>query len=137
MSSGTGALYAILAYGAWGLLPIYWKLFGAAPAAEVLSHRIIWPGVFLSGILALQRRQAEVAELLRSPRRLLLLAFTAALPTFNWGLYIYGVNSDRVVETSLGYFINPLVNVLLGFLFFRERLHWGQTLAVMLCSSNC
>ncbi len=131
---GAGPLYAVLAYGAWGLLPIYWKLLGAVPAVEVLSHRVVWSLVFLSGILALQQRQAELAELLRSPRRLAILALTAALLSFNWGLYIYGVNSDRVVETSLGYFINPLVNVLLGFLFFRERLRRGQVLAVLLAT---
>lgn len=127
---GIGPLYAILAYGAWGLLPIYWKFLDAVPAVEVLSHRIIWSMVFLSGILLLQRRWAELTELLRSPRRLVLLAFTALLLSFNWGLYIYGVNSDQVVEASLGYFINPLVNVLLGFLFFRERLLRSQLLAV-------
>jgi chloramphenicol-sensitive protein RarD len=124
--------YALLAYSAWGFLPIYWKLFGQVSAAEVLTHRIIWSMVFLSGLLLLQRRGSEVQQLLRTPRHLGVLFTTAALLSLNWGLYIYGVNTDRVVETSLGYFINPLVNVLLGFLFLKERLSRGQTIAVIL-----
>jgi chloramphenicol-sensitive protein RarD len=128
----TGALYALLAYSSWGLLPIYWKFFGQVPAVEVLCHRMIWSMVFLAGILIVQQRKAEVIQLWRSPQKLGLLFLTAALLTFNWGLYIYGVNTDRVVETSLGYFINPLVNVLLGFVFLKERLNLSQTIAVLL-----
>ncbi|MBI4784147.1 MAG: EamA family transporter RarD [Oscillatoriophycideae cyanobacterium NC_groundwater_1537_Pr4_S-0.65um_50_18] len=126
----SGGLYAVLAYVAWGLLPIYWKLFGQTPAIEVLSHRMIWSMVFLLTLLGLQHRQAELKQL--SPKKVGVLLTTALLLTFNWGLYIYGVNSDRVVETSLGYFINPLVNVLLGFLVFKERLSLGQKIAVLL-----
>lgn len=129
-----GSLYALLAYGSWGLLPIYWKFFTQSSAVEVLSHRLIWSLVFLAIVLMVQQRQAEVGVLLKSPRRLGLLLATAMLLTCNWGLYIYGVNSDRVVETSLGYFINPLVSVLLGFIFLRERLHWGQRMAVLLAA---
>lgn len=91
---------------------------------------MIWSLVFLGGVLMIQGRMPEVRQFLRSPRQILLLLLTASLLTCNWGLYIYGVNTDQVVETSLGYFINPLVTVLLGFLFLRERLRWGQTLAV-------
>lgn len=90
--------------------------------------------VLLSGLLILQRRRSDMNQLWQSPKQLSVLLATAALLTFNWGLYIYGVNTDRVVETSLGYFINPLVNVLLGCLVLRERLHWGQKLAVILAS---
>ncbi|MBD2000035.1 EamA family transporter RarD [Leptolyngbya sp. FACHB-541] len=128
----TGALYAIFAYSSWGLLPIYWKFFGQIPPIEVLSHRIIWSMVFLTGLLLLQRRRAEFAKIWRSPTHLSTLFLTASLLTFNWGLYIYAVNADRVVETSLGYFINPLVNVLLGFVFLKEQLNRWQTLAVVL-----
>jgi chloramphenicol-sensitive protein RarD len=130
----SGTLYAVLAYTAWGLLPIYWKFFGQIPAIEVLSHRMIWSMVFLTLILLVQRRQAEFKQLWQSPGRLGVLLTTALLLTFNWGLYIYGVNTDRVVETSLGYFINPLVSVLLGFLFLKERLSRGQKLAVVLAT---
>lgn len=133
-SASAGSIYALLAYGAWGLLPIYWKFFQQSSPVEVLCHRMLWSLVFLSGILLVQRRQAEVGALLKSPPSLRLLLVTAMLLTCNWGLYIYGVNSDRVVETSLGYFINPLVSVLLGFLFLRERLLRGQQIAVGLAA---
>ncbi len=129
-----GAFYAVLAYTAWGLLPIYWKFFGQIPAVEVLSYRIIWSMVFLTGLLFLQQRSSEFNQLRQSPSRLGILLVTALLLTFNWGLYIYGVNTGRVVETSLGYFINPIINVMLGFVFLKERLNRGQKLAVLLAS---
>ncbi|NJL91942.1 MAG: EamA family transporter RarD [Coleofasciculaceae cyanobacterium SM2_1_6] len=130
----TGAIYALLAYGAWGLFPIYWKFFGQISPVEVLSHRILWSMVLLTVILVLQQRGAEFRELVRSPKSLGALFLTTTLLTCNWGLYIYGINSDRVLETSLGYFINPLVNVLLGFVFLKERLHLGQKVAVFLAT---
>jgi chloramphenicol-sensitive protein RarD len=126
-----GILYAVLAYGIWGIFPIYWKLLGAVPALEILSHRVIWSGFLLLAIVALQKRQQDLAKLFYTKQWLPLFG-SATILAFNWGLYIYGVNSDRVVETSLGYFINPLVNVLLGVIILRERLFWGQWLAVIL-----
>ena len=90
--------------------------------------------VFLTGLALLQRRKAEFTQIWHSPNHLRILLVTALLLTFNWGLYIYGVNTERVVETSLGYFINPLVNVMLGFLFLKERLNRAQKLAVLLAS---
>lgn len=130
-----GGLYAVLAYASWGLLPIYWKFFAQVSAVEVLSHRMIWSALFLTGLLWLQHRQAEFKQVWQ-PKQIGMLLLTASLLAFNWGLYIYGVNTDRVVETSLGYFINPLVNVLLGFLFLKERLHRGQQVAVGLASAG-
>ncbi|MEM6424740.1 MAG: EamA family transporter RarD, partial [Cyanobacteria bacterium P01_D01_bin.128] len=129
-----GWLYAVLAYGSWGLLPIYWKFFQQISAVEVLTQRIIWSLVFLSAILIIQGRWQEFAQLKQRPRHILGLLLSATLLTCNWGLYIYGVNSDRVIETSLGYFINPLVTVLLGFVFLQERLRWGQRIAVGLAT---
>ena len=129
-----GVIYAVLAYTAWGLLPIYWKAFGQIPAIEVLSHRVVWSMVLLIGLLVWQRRISEFSQLWRFPRKVSFLLVTALLLTFNWGLYIYGVNTQRVVETSLGYFINPLVNVLLGFVVLKERLKWEQQIAVLLAS---
>lgn len=127
-----GAVYALFAYAAWGLLPIYWKLFGQTSPIEVLSHRIIWSGLFLMGLLLVQQRRSELGLLWKSPKNLMILFLTASLLSFNWGLYIYGVNTDRVIETSLGYYINPLVNVTLGALFLQERLNRKQKLAVLL-----
>jgi chloramphenicol-sensitive protein RarD len=131
-----GILYAILAYSFWGLLPVYWKLLGSVPALEILSHRMIWSGLLLLGILLIQSRGTDLLKLLRQPKRSLPLLASASLLAFNWGLYIYGVNSDRVIETSLGYFINPLVCVLLGVIVLHERLQWGQWLAVFLAASG-
>jgi chloramphenicol-sensitive protein RarD len=90
--------------------------------------------LFLIGLLVGQRRTEEFWQLWRSKRKVSFLLVTALLLTFNWGLYIYGVNTQRVVETSLGYFINPLANVLLGFAVLKERLHWGQQFAVLLAT---
>ncbi|MEM8637991.1 MAG: EamA family transporter RarD [Cyanobacteria bacterium P01_G01_bin.54] len=129
-----GIFYALLAYGSWGLLPIYWKLFGDVPAVEVLSHRMIWSLVFLLGLLVGQQRWGEFRAALGSPPRLRILLLTATLIACNWGIYIYGVNSDRVVETSLGYYINPLVTVLLGTVILRERLNRVQWVAVGLAT---
>lgn len=132
LNTKTGPLYAFLAYGSWGLLPIYWKLLGSASAIEVLSHRMLWSLLFLGIILTIQRRLAELHKL--QHQQVFWLLVTALLLSCNWGLYIYGVNTDRVVETSLGYFINPLVSVLLGFVCLREKLHRGQQLAVLLAT---
>jgi chloramphenicol-sensitive protein RarD len=129
-----GAMYAVLAYSAWGLLPIYWKLFGQFSAIAVVSHRILWSMIFLLSLLLLQKRRAEFSQLWHSPSYLVSLLMTAGMLAFNWGLYIYGVNTDRVVEASLGYYINPLVNVLLGCVFLKERLRWVQGLAVLLAT---
>ncbi|MEM9267065.1 MAG: EamA family transporter RarD [Cyanobacteria bacterium P01_F01_bin.13] len=132
MNTKTGPLYAFLAYGSWGLLPIYWKFFSTASPIEVLSHRMLWSLIFLGLILTLQRRLPELRKLPR--HRVLGLLATAALLSVNWGLYIYGVNTNQVVETSLGYFINPLVSVMLGFIVLRERLYRGQQVAVVLAT---
>ena len=131
-----GAVYALLAYAAWGLLPLYWKLFGQTSPVEVLSHRIIWSSLFLMSLLVLRQRRSELSLIWRSRRNLLFLFLTAALLSFNWGLYIYGVNTDRVVETSLGYYINPLVNVTFGAIFLQERLNRGQKVAVLLAGAG-
>jgi chloramphenicol-sensitive protein RarD len=113
-------------------LPIYWKFFGSIPAVEVLSHRMIWSAGFLLVLVLVQRRLPDLVALLRSPPQVGLLLLTASLLSLNWGIYIYGVNADRVLETSLGYYINPLVTVLLGLVFLKERLYWGQQVAVVL-----
>jgi chloramphenicol-sensitive protein RarD len=132
----TGPLYALLAYGSWGLFPIYWKQFGPVSPLEVISHRMIWSLVLLLGLLALQGRAKELVKAMGNRRTVLLLLLSATLLAINWGLFIYGVYCDRVVETSLGYFINPLVNVLLGSLFYQERFTRPQLFALVLASSG-
>lgn len=132
----TGPLYALLAYGAWGLFPIYWKQFGPISPLEVISHRMIWSLVLLLGLLALQCRAKDWVAALGDRQTVGLLLLSAGLLAMNWGLFIYGVNRDRVVETSLGYFINPLVNVLLGVIFYQERFTRPQFFALVLASSG-
>ncbi len=129
-----GAGYAVLAYGAWGLLPIYWKLFPNIPAIEVVAHRMLWSLFFVVGLIAFQRRLPELKAYLVQVKQLGVLLLTAFLLSANWGVYVYGVNSGNVVQTSLGYFINPLINVLFGFLFLRERFNRWQSLAVGLAA---
>ncbi|MBD1846773.1 EamA family transporter RarD [Cyanobacteria bacterium FACHB-63] len=133
-SSKTGALYAVLAYSAWGLFPIYWKFLTQVPAIEVVCHRIIWSMVLLMGLLWRQNRIAEFRQLWRSPKSILALLLTTTLIAGNWGIYIYGVNSGHIVEASLGYYINPLVTVLLGSLILKERLNLGKKIAVLLAA---
>jgi chloramphenicol-sensitive protein RarD len=118
----------------WGLLPLYWKLLAQVPAIEILSHRVLWSMLFLLSLLLIQRQLHDFIAVWRSPQKLGILLLTALILTSNWGLYIYGVNTDRVVETSLGYYINPLVNVLLGCVFLKERLNLVQTVAVAIAT---
>ncbi len=131
-----GILYALLAYGAWGVFPLYWKGFGGVPPVEVISHRLIWSLVFLVLLAGFQGQLKACLRIVRTPRLVGVLFLTAALLSFNWGLFVYGVNTAQVVETSLGYFINPLVNVLLGFLVLRERLARAQVVAVALAAAG-
>ncbi|MEU6340708.1 EamA family transporter RarD [Streptomyces sp. NPDC046977] len=125
-----GLLYGFAAYGLWGLFPLYWPLLEPAGAGEILAHRMVWSLAVVSLILLATRRWAWIPELLRQPRKLALLALAAAVISVNWGLYIWGVNSGHVVETSLGYFINPLVTIGLGVVVLHERLRPAQWTAV-------
>jgi chloramphenicol-sensitive protein RarD len=125
-----GYLFAFLAYASWGVFPLYFKALRPAGPAEILAQRIVWSLVFVALLLAVLRRWRVLRELLRRPRTVAGIALAAAFIAINWGVYIYGVNSDHVVETSLGYFINPLVTVLLGVLVLHERLRPRQWLAI-------
>ena len=127
-----GPLYAVLAYGTWGLSPVYWKLFVGISALEVLVHRILWSVVFLLIVVSLRRRLFELILLIKNPKQLLLMLTTSLLLGANWLIYIWAVNEGWILETSLGYFINPLVNVMLGMLVFRERFNLWQSLALLL-----
>ncbi|WP_319459745.1 EamA family transporter RarD [Micromonospora sp. RTP1Z1] len=125
-----GYLYGLGAYLLWGFFPIYLKLLRPAGPVEILAHRIVWSVAFVALLLAAMRNVGFLRALLRRPRALAGIAAAAALIAVNWGTYIYGVNSDRVVETALGYFINPLVVVLLGVFVLRERLRPAQWAAL-------
>ncbi len=127
-SSRSGLFAAVGGYLLWGLFPLYWPLLEPAAPVEILAHRIVWSLVFLLGLLALTTGFAWIRGLGR--RAAGLLALAAVLVSVNWGVYIYGVNSEHVVETSLGYFINPLLTVVLAVVFLHERLRRRQGIAV-------
>ncbi len=125
----------------WGLFPLYWPLLRPSGAVEILAHRMVWSLLVMGALVLVLRRREALRAVVRDRRTMLLLTLAAATITSNWGTYIYGVNSDRVVETSLGYFINPLVTVALGVVVLGERLRplqWAAlgigTLAVLVLS---
>ncbi|MFD9949481.1 EamA family transporter RarD [Nonomuraea sp. NPDC059023] len=125
-----GVLFGVAAYAMWGLFPLYWPLLKPSGALEILAHRMAWSLVAVVVILAVRRHWSWFRELLKQPRKLVLLALAAVIITVNWGTYIYAVNTGHVVEAALGYFINPLVSVLFGVLLLRERLRPLQWAAV-------
>ncbi|MEU3449315.1 EamA family transporter RarD [Streptomyces thermolilacinus] len=126
----TGLLYGVGAYGIWGLFPLYWPLLEPAGAVEILAHRMAWSLVAVALALLVVRRWAWIPELLRQPRKLGLIALAATVITLNWGVYIWAVNAGHVVESSLGYFINPLVTIAMGVVLLKERLRPAQWAAV-------
>jgi chloramphenicol-sensitive protein RarD len=125
-----GAGYAIAAYAWWGLVPAYWKLLGAVPPLEIVSHRVIWSLLFTGPLVVLLGRSGELREVLRDRRRRLALCASGALIAVNWGIFIWAVGAGRIVETSFGYFLNPLVSVALGVAFLGERLRPPQIAAL-------
>jgi len=132
----SGALYALLAFGIWGLYPLYLRELAAVSSLEIVLHRSAWSLVFLLGVLALLKRWAWMAAILRSPRQMLLPLASGLLLALNWLLYVYAVQSAQVVEASLGYFINPLLSVCLGVVVLRERLNPVQWVAVAFAAAG-
>ncbi|MFC6079624.1 EamA family transporter RarD [Sphaerisporangium aureirubrum] len=128
--SRRGVLFGAAAYTLWGLFPLYWPLLQPSGAVEILAHRMAWSLVAVLAVLLVRRHWAWIRDIVRRPKTILLLALAAMFVSVNWGVYIYAVNSGHVVESSLGYFINPLVNVLFGVVVFRERLRRWQWVAV-------
>ena len=131
-----GLLFGISTYILWGFLPVYWKALQGIPALEILGHRTVWSFVLLAGILTIGRNWRWVRHVVRTPKTLLTFSLIAALLAVNWLTYIWAVNAGFIIETSLGYFINPLVNVLLGMLFLGERLRPWQWAAVGLAAAG-
>ncbi|RVX46605.1 chloramphenicol-sensitive protein RarD [Nonomuraea polychroma] len=125
-----GVLYGVAAYTMWGLFPLYWPLLKPSGAVEILAHRMVWSLVAVAAVLVVRRHWSWIRELARQPRKLALLTLAAIVVTINWGTYIYAVNTGHVVESALGYFINPLVSVLFGVVLLRERLRPLQWAAV-------
>lgn len=127
-----GVGFGLAAYGIWGCFPLFFALFDGVPAGEILIHRILWSCLFLALVITLMRRWAPVRAAFHQPRRLLPVLGCALLIGLNWGLYIYAVESQHVLQASLGYFITPLVNVALGMLILKERLSRWQGVAIAL-----
>jgi chloramphenicol-sensitive protein RarD len=129
-----GFLYGVAAYLLWGLFPLYWPLLEPAGAVEILAHRVLWSLVTMVVLVAALGRSRQLRAIFTDARRRRLLLVAAAVIAVNWGTYIWGVNNHKVVETSLGYFINPLVTVLMGVLILRERLRRWQWIAIGIAS---
>jgi len=133
-NDSSGLVAGIAAFMTWGLVPVYWKLLRFIPAAEILAHRFVWTCIFMILLLSWQRRWPEVLANLRSRRTALYCAASGVAIAINWFFFIWAVNAGRVLETSLGYFMTPLVNVLFGAIFLRERLTRAQLISVLLAS---
>ena len=129
-----GVIAGLVAYVLWGVLPVYFKTVDAVDPLEVLVHRVIWAVPFGAIILTMRRQWAEISRALRHRRMMGWLALSALLIAMNWFAYIWAIHDQRIFETSLGYYINPLTNMLVGVLFFHERLRRLQSLAVILAT---
>jgi chloramphenicol-sensitive protein RarD len=131
LSYNQGIIYAIVCYIAWGLFPIFWKAITGVPSVNILAHRIVWSFAFLFIWVAFTNRQTFIAYV-KQPKLVFRLGLAGFIISANWGTYIYAVESNHIVEAGLGYYINPLVNVFLGYIFLKERLAPMQKIAVVL-----
>ena len=131
-----GLLFGVSAYIIWGLLPLYWKLVEEAGAYEILAHRGIWSLLICVSLLALRKQLKSAYVMVRSSRTLSLLFLASGLLTINWGVYIWSVTVNRVIEAALGYYITPLINVTFGVLLLREKLRPAQWIAVALAAAG-
>ncbi|WP_020062119.1 EamA family transporter RarD [Bacillus sp. 123MFChir2] len=133
-----GIIYATSAYMMWGILPLYWKLIDDVSAEEILAHRIVWAFVFMLFVLFISKRFGqftnEFTQLFKRPKLFMSLTIASILISGNWFVYIWAVNHNHVIEASLGYYINPLVSILLGTLVLKEKLNFWQYIAVGLAA---
>ena len=129
-----GVLLALAAYFIWGIAPAYFKFIDYVPADEIITHRIIWSFFFMIALISVSRQWSGIRRLCQTPVKILLLALSAVLIGGNWLLFIWAVNNHHMLEASLGYFINPLVNIVLGMIFLGERFRRMQWLAVFLAA---
>jgi len=131
-----GVVYAASAFLIWGISPIYWKALRALPAFEIILHRMVWSFFLLVPLILIMRRWKDFIDALKNLRTLFSLLFTALIIGANWLLYIWAVNNDNLLQASLGYYMSPLVNVVLGTVFLKERLRPPQILAVLLAAAG-
>lgn len=131
-----GFAFGVAAYGLWGVLPIYFKAIAAVAAVDIVAHRVLWSLPFLALLLFASRGWGEAVQAIRRRRTLVLLLCTAVLIAINWLLYVYAVTSGHILAGSLGYYLNPLVNVLLGRFILKERLSWLQWSAIAIAAAG-
>jgi len=131
-----GFAFGVAAYGLWGVLPIYFKAIADVPAFDIVAHRVLWSLPFLAVLLTVSRGWSEVRQAVRRRRTLILLLSTATLIGINWLLYVYAVTSGHILAASLGYYLNPLANVLLGRFVLKERLSWLQWSAIAIAAAG-
>lgn len=129
-----GVLYALAAYALWGILPIYWKLLSSVFSIEILSNRIVWAFAFTIIIIDITKQWDELAHIAKDKKQLFFIFIASILIAINWGLYIWAVNSDMIVDASLGYYINPLFAVVLGMFVFKEKLDFWTGTALIIAS---
>ncbi len=133
-SSLAGFLYGISAYTLWGFLPLYWKLLNKIPATEILAHRILWSFVFMCILIYFQGNFQKCKEVFSDRSNILRILCATVFITLNWGTFIWAVNSNHVVEVSMGYYINPLIVILLGTLVLKEKLNLWQKVSLVLAA---
>jgi len=129
-SSRNGAFSALSAYLLWGFAPIYFKLLTAIEPGEIMMHRVIWSTVFLLVMIIVMKKWSQLVAVFKQPKILLQLSLSASFLAVNWFLFIWAVNNNHLLDASLGYYINPIFNVILGMIFFHERLRRNQLIAV-------
>jgi len=132
-----GVIYGLLAYGLWGVVPLYFKLLSQVSTGEILMHRMLWCGLFLAIVVTIARRWGDVLRVFRTPRLLGLLCVSALLIGVNWLLYIVSVETQQVVQASMGYFLTPLLSVLLGLAVLGETMRPLQWIAVGVAALGC
>jgi len=131
-----GVIYAGAAFLIWGSAAVYWKELRSVPPLEIIAHRVAWSFLFLLPLIVLQRQWVEFVAILKKPQMLMILLLTAILVGINWLIYVWAVNNNHLLQASLGYYINPLVNVVLGMVFLKERLRPPQVIAVLLATAG-
>ncbi|MBM7701997.1 chloramphenicol-sensitive protein RarD [Bacillus iocasae] len=133
-----GIVYTASAYMMWGVFPLYWKLLDQVPADEILAHRVIWSFAFMMILLYTSRQlhnfKETFKELMKKPKQIMALLAASVLISLNWFIYIWAVNNDHIIEASLGYYINPLVSILLGIVVLKEKLNFWQGISVLLAA---
>jgi len=133
-STLAGFMYGVAAYMLWGFLPLYWKLLDQLPAMEILAHRILWSFVFVCAILYFSRQSQTCMEVLKDKSNIIRILCATVLITTNWGLYIWAVTSNRILESSMGYYMNPLIVVALGVVILKEKLNTWQIVSLIMAA---